>query len=66
VTGKKVLETAHHPTEHDKAEMRRRYRSGEYPLIIALDLDVSPEDLERVLKISLNHCQEYASSRKSI
>jgi hypothetical protein len=63
MTGKKVLETAHHPTEHDKAEIQRRYRSGEYPLMIALDLDISFEDLKSVIKNSFNTLRSSPNKR---
>jgi DNA-directed RNA polymerase specialized sigma subunit len=48
---KPTYEPMRHATDKDKAEIKRRYRSGDYPLVIAYDLNIVAEDVEKVLKV---------------
>jgi hypothetical protein len=46
-----TYEPMRHATDKDVAEIKRRYRCGDYPLVIAYDLNIMVEDIEKVLKI---------------
>ena len=51
-------------TDHDREEIRRRYRAGEAPLSIALDYGIPYETVNRILGIRAYRSREKADNPK--